>query len=111
MRIPAVKWFLAMSVLLLLAPPAAEATVGPVRIARYGVSVTVPARWDGRIYRRPGRTSDLARGELSPSGERRRPRHEGKHEDGQSRHLHCRPGMGRKDWLHARAATYPDPTL
>jgi len=53
-RIPVVKWFLGMSVLLLLAPPAAEATVGPVRIARYGVSVTVPARWDGRIYRRPG---------------------------------------------------------
>jgi hypothetical protein len=51
-RIPNVKWFLGVSVLLLLS--SAEAGDSPVRIARYGVSVTVPARWQGRIYARPG---------------------------------------------------------
>jgi len=54
MRIPIVKWLLAISVFFLLGGSAAEASDGPVRIARYGVSVTVPARWYGRIYERPG---------------------------------------------------------
>ena len=53
-RIPVVKWLLGVSVLLLVAAPAAEASSGPVRIARYGVSITVPARWHGRIYERSG---------------------------------------------------------
>jgi hypothetical protein len=50
-----VKCFLSVAVLLLLATPAvAETNGGSVRIARYGVSVTVPARWHGRLYERPG---------------------------------------------------------
>jgi hypothetical protein len=39
---------------LLLGGPAAEASDTPIRIARYGVSVTVPGRWHGRIYERVG---------------------------------------------------------
>jgi hypothetical protein len=51
----AAKCFLSMSVLLLLTSAAtAEATDGPVRIARYGVSITVPAGWQGSIYERTG---------------------------------------------------------
>jgi hypothetical protein len=50
-----VKWLLRAFALLLLAVSAAQAaTSGPVRIARYRVSITVPDRWDGRIYERPG---------------------------------------------------------
>lgn len=54
MRIPIVKWLPGISVFLLLGGTAAEASDGPVRIARYGLSVTVPARWYGRIYERAG---------------------------------------------------------
>jgi hypothetical protein len=49
-----VKWFLGISVFLVLGVAAAEASDGAVRIARYGVSMTVPAKWHGRIYERPG---------------------------------------------------------
>lgn len=56
-RIPktAVKCLLGVSVLLLLPTAAPAGAGGAIRIARYGVSVTVPARWHGLIYERPGR--------------------------------------------------------